>query len=81
VSIAGSFLRRGFRLPWSPLAVKGTLATLAIVALNGLFARFVITLARAFLECLRPHRRAADRYASVELSAGLDPAALRHPCL
>jgi hypothetical protein len=30
------------------LAVKGTLATLAIMSINGLFAPLVITVARAF---------------------------------
>jgi sterol desaturase/sphingolipid hydroxylase (fatty acid hydroxylase superfamily) len=48
VFIAANFVRRGFRLRWSPLAVKGTLATLAIVVVNGFFAPFVITLAKAF---------------------------------
>ena len=46
--IALDFLRRGMRLKWSPLAVKGTLATLAIMSINGLFAPLVITVARAF---------------------------------
>ena len=43
-----NFLRHGMRLKWSSLAVKGTLATLAIMSINGLFAPLVITVARAF---------------------------------
>ena len=46
--IGVNFLRGNMRVKWSPLAVKGTLATFAIVAINGLFAPLVITVARAF---------------------------------